>query len=172
MAKSTDSASNDILQASFLTLPGTALIHLGRHFYESFMNGNYDESSLLKQVASLKHDANSVKYGAVKYPNSFKNCDHIELVRYFDAETTYAFYFDLNGEACANSSTFLHSGLIKGQTLSLKFLNTDYATEPSGPSDVKSVTFNSRGVSEVKLPRNSFLVLSQPYSPPDIKDIL
>jgi hypothetical protein len=165
-----------ILQASFLALPGTTIVHFDKQFYDSFIDGYQNANGPLKQMADLRRESNAVKYGNAKYQNNFKTCDFVELMRYFDAETTYAFYFDLNGDLCANnSSTYnLESSLLRSQTYNLKFIDTQYSPNVdmvSGKNEIKSVKFNSKGVTSTKLPKNSFLVLSQDYMPPDIKEI-
>ena len=146
-------------------LPGTAIIQLGKQDYNILSKKQNATETLFSSIAKLRDESKSLKYSKIEYNTeggTLNDCLFTELIRYFDGENTYSFHFDLN--SCP--SILLKSNLIKGNTV-----NVRYSSDKNIVTGDK-VKFDSSGKTSITVNSESFLVLSWPFEPKDINDIL
>lgn len=171
--KNFDKPAINLAQAVILMLPGSSVVYLPEKYYELIVQDKLDndETELMSTAAGLKRNE-PIQFGYVDIEKESKDCNFIHLKRYFNSYKTYSFHADLETDSKCTSYTF-ESKLFNGDTASVAYFNQFYASEKNSElADLEDVSFNSKGETDVKLPRGSFLALSFKYQPPDIKDIL
>lgn len=167
MQINTNKSLSNLLQSGLTFLPGSVIIHIQQEEYNSFIDdttNHAETSSLIKTVGNFRHKINAFKYSKIEYvvQKSIKDCELTEFKRYFDGENSYSFHFDLfdlDNSKC-DQSIAVTSNIIKGNSVSIKY--------PEGDK----LAFDKTGETGKTLPRRSFVILSWPFEPKDLKDIL
>lgn len=158
------------LQAGITLLPGTTILQADNTIHETM-----DKINLITEVSGYKSKIETFQFGEFKYEEKTDLCGFVQYQRFFDGQNTYSVHFDLDSRNCTNQKYSLSSSQITGATPDVQLINTEFVDsgdDISSLSELESIKFDSKGNTKIELPRNSFLVLTWKFAPPDIKDIL
>lgn len=164
--------TNDPLtQILGLYLPGSSIISLKSLSKSSQMmsNSTYNE---LSKISKLKKDFKVINFGRYELK---VNQSLLYLKRYFIAETTTVLVVNFDSEREYKFETIFKNFGLKNKLLNINYVNsndTDFM-DRTGKLTQVSVDKNGNCVpNDLYLPSMSSLVVSWPYTPPDLKDIL